>query len=247
MDCAHGCGCGCADGKPTPDRELGCPHGVGGDVTGEEEKRLGVPLAPDRAVARSHRDRWASSPFDAFVRRDPRVVSAAALAVTALVVAVALGAAPIGGAAAIALLVPAAVVDVEQRRLPDAWVGAALFTLIVTLTLQAAIAPPIDVGNPVGGALAMTLPVLTLHLVSPASMGFGDVKAAAVLGGAVGTVDWRLGAVALCVAALSGAIVGLAMRRRTIAFGPFLVFGAWCSLLGHQLILDGIFTAGATP
>jgi leader peptidase (prepilin peptidase)/N-methyltransferase len=56
----------------------------------------------------------------------------------------------------------------------------------------------------------MALPVLALHLLSPASMGFGDVKAAVVLGAAVGTVDARLAAVALCLAAAGGAAFGLA-------------------------------------
>lgn len=228
-------------------RRLWFRHGVWGDVVAEEEKPLGVPLIPDRAGARSRPTRWSGEYSDAFAAHDAGVVAAAALAVSALVVAVAVGAAPITGAAAIALLVPAAVVDIEQRRLPDLWIGAALVALIGTLALQAAIAQPIDVGNPVGGALAMTLPVLALHLASPASMGFGDVKAAAVLGAAVGTVDWRLGAVALCVAALSAGVVGLAMRLRTIAFGPFLVFGAWCSLLGHDPIVNGLFSGGATP
>ena len=77
------------------------------------------------------------------------------------------------------------------------------------------------------GRIAMAVPVLILHVVSPDSMGFGDVKAALVLGAAVGTIDWRLGAVALCLAALSGAVAGVLGRRRTIAFGPCLVFGAW--------------------
>jgi leader peptidase (prepilin peptidase) / N-methyltransferase len=179
------------------------------------------------------------------------VVGAAALSVAALIVAAVVGAVPLPAAAAVALLVPAAVVDVHRRRLPDIWVAAALTALVTTLAVGSAIGRPTDV-NPtitgvLGGSVAMALPVLVLHLVSPSSMGFGDVKAAAVLGAAVGTIDWRLGAIALCVGALVGAGVGLGTRRHTIAFGPFLVFGAWLALLAHPQILDAVFTTGATP
>jgi leader peptidase (prepilin peptidase)/N-methyltransferase len=188
--------------------------------------------------------------FDAFAAHDPRLVTVAALAVVALAVAVAVGVVPATGAAAIALLVPAAVIDVEQRRLPDVWVGAALVVLVAALAVESAFVHPVPgdvIRGSVGGALAMTLPVLLLHLVAPASMGFGDVKAAVVLGAAVGTVDWRLGAVALCLAAVSGAGLGVVTQQRTIAFGPFLVFGAWCSLLGNDLIVNGVFAGGTAP
>jgi leader peptidase (prepilin peptidase)/N-methyltransferase len=88
----------------------------------------------------------------------------------------------------------------------------------------------------------MALPVLALHLLSPASMGFGDVKAAVVLGAAVGTVDARLAAVALCLAAAGGAAFGLATRRRAIPFGPFLVVASLVVLLANNAIVAAIFT-----
>lgn len=217
----------------------------------EGERALGIPLIPDRALSRSQPARRSRAQSAAFESQRPIVVSTAVLSVATLVVAAAVGAVPPPAGAAVALLVPAAVVDVRRRRLPDVWVAAALAALVTTLAVGSAIGRPTDT-NPtmsamLGGAVAMALPVLLLHLVSPASMGFGDVKAAAVLGAAVGTVDWRLGAVALCLAALTGAAVGLTTRRHTIAFGPFLVFGAWFSLLAHQQILDALFTAGVTP
>jgi leader peptidase (prepilin peptidase)/N-methyltransferase len=100
----------------------------------------------------------------------------------------------------------------------------------------------VDIAGPIVGAVAMSIPVVALHLVSPASMGFGDVKAAMVLGGAVGTVDWRLGAVALCLAALTGSIAGVVMRRATIPFGPFLVAGALVACVAADPIIDAMFT-----
>jgi leader peptidase (prepilin peptidase)/N-methyltransferase len=131
------------------------------------------------------------------------------------------------------------------------WVVAALGALIVSLAADLAFGASTltdpALGALAAGAAAMALPVLALHLVSPASMGFGDVKAAAVLGAAVGTVDWRLGAVALCLAAFSGAGVGLLTRRRTIAFGPFLVFGAWFALLAREPLASAVLSGEVGP
>ena len=82
----------------------------------------------------------------------------------------------------------------------------------------------------------MAGPLLALHLVSPDAMGFGDVKASIVLGAALGSVDWRLGLVALSIGAGSAAAVGLARRLHTIAFGPFLVVSAAVTLVATTVI-----------
>ena len=215
---------------------------------GEEEMRVGVPLIPDRAVVRSTTAGRSDMSIGAFATRRRFETGVAASAAIVLAVAAAVGAVPVAGAVGIALLLPAAVIDVEQRRLPDTWVIAAIVGLATTLAVGSAVgaasgseAGAVDVA---GGAIAMAVPVLILHLVSPASMGFGDVKAAIVLGAAVGTIDWRLGAIALCLAAALGATVGLVTRRRTIPFGPFLVAGAWVVLLAHDPIAETLFTAG---
>jgi leader peptidase (prepilin peptidase)/N-methyltransferase len=175
------------------------------------------------------------------------MLGVASLAVIALAIAAAVGTVPVAGAIGIAMLVPAAVIDIEDRRLPDAWVGAGAVAVIVTLVVDSVVGQPNDTELLAGvalGALAMALPVLALHLLSPASMGFGDVKAAVVLGAAVGTADARLAAVALCLAAAGGAAVGLATRRRTIPFGPFLVGASLVVLLVHDPIVATIFAGG---
>ncbi len=209
---------------------------------------MGVPLIPDRAVVRSTTAGRSVVSIGAFATRRRFETGVAASAAMVLAVAAAVGAVPLAGAVGIALLLPAAVIDVEQRRLPDTWVIAAIVGLATTLAVGSAVGAangsevgPVDVA---GGAIAMAVPVLILHLVSPASMGFGDVKAAIVLGAAVGTVDGRLGVVALCLAAALGATVGLVTRRRTIPFGPFLVAGAWVVLLAHDPVAETLFTAG---
>jgi leader peptidase (prepilin peptidase)/N-methyltransferase len=208
---------------------------------------LGVPLFPGRVMSRSQVARHPGGQPIASHRR-PWSVGAAAAAIVTLTVAVAVGHLPLAGAAAVAMLVPAAVVDIEQRRLPDVWVGGALVVLIAALAAHWAIGDPVDteatLRNVLGGAAAMGFPVLVMHLASPGSMGFGDAKAAVVLGAAVGTIDWRLGGVALCLAALSGSIVGVLGGQRTIAFGPFLVTSAWVALLANEPIGRALFSGG---
>ena len=228
-------------GNPGPKRGLWFPHHIGGDGVGEEETGLGVPLIPDRADVRSTSTRW---PTDARSTVGRSLFGGGALAVIALAIAAAVGTVPVAGAIGIAMLVPAAVIDIDQRRLPDAWVAAGAIAVIVTLVVDSVVGQPNDtelLADVALGALAMALPVLALHLVSPASMGFGDVKAAVVLGAAVGTTDARLAAVALCLAAAGGAAVGLATRRRTIPFGPFLVVASLLVLLAHDPIVATIF------
>ena len=240
------------DGGDGHDGEGLCRGGRGVEVRGEGEERLGVPLIPDRAMSRSQLAGWLGGPAHASGAPRTRrrtIVVGALLSIFALAVAAAIDSAPLGAAAAVALLVPAAVIDIEQRRLPDAWVAASTSALVTAFLVGSTIGQPLDLGQSIGGAVAMALPVFVLHLVSPASMGFGDVKVAAVLGTAVGTIDWRLGAVALCLAALTGAAAGLVTRRGSIAFGPFLVFGAWFALLANSPIITGVFAgtiAGGT-
>jgi hypothetical protein len=104
-------------GHPPRADVLGFPVQLGGGVGGagrravraDKERRLGVPLIPDRAAARSF-ERGDTTPA---APRDRRVTGAAALAVSILVGATIAGIAPLPAAATLALLVPAAVIDVE--------------------------------------------------------------------------------------------------------------------------------------
>lgn len=169
---------------------------------------------------------------------------AAMAAIVALAAAAIGGAAPFASALAVGILVPAAVIDIQIQRLPDVWVASAALVFVAALVVSAAAGHDVDLIGVLIGAASMSTPVVALHLVSPASMGFGDVKASALLGAALGAVDWRLGVVALCLAGLLGATFGLAARRRTIAFGPWLIGAALVCLVAHEPILDSLFTAG---
>lgn len=116
------------------------------------------------------------------------------------------------GALVAAGLVGASLVDGPLRRLAGALVGALLY----------------------GGLL------LTMHLVSPQAMGFGDVRLATVVGAAVGWCSWRAdhGTLAAAqgvftaglVAGLLGSVAGIVLlvvrgRNQPFPFGPALAAG----------------------
>ena len=124
-------------------------------------------------------------------------------------------------------LLPAMLVDLIERRLPNRLVAAAALVGVTTLVAEVVVSDlsvaPADL---LLGALGMAGPLLLAHVVSPAAMGFGDVKVGVVTGSAVGLVDPILGLAALAIGSAATALVGVMRRRRTLAFGPGLLGGA---------------------
>ena len=230
-------------GKPTRERGLVSRDLPAGD--GEEKgNRLGVSArVPDRAVVRSLRvRRWGGSTVAD--RGSPTLVGVAVLSVLLVLVTALIDPATLPAIATVAALVPAAAIDVRERRLPDTWVLGAAFTLLSTTWLAWMLGQSFDARSMLLGASVMAGPMLLLHLLSPGSMGFGDVKAGVVLGAALGTLDWRLGLVALTLAAGLGVVVGAVRRSATIPFGPFLVLGATLAILGDDLWLAALSNGG---
>lgn len=138
---------------------------------------------------------------------------------------------PLAAVLPIAVLIAPAMVDVLDRRLPNRMVAAAALTGIVAAIITVVVGADIDLVAAALGSAAVAGPLLVMHLIAPRSMGFGDVKAAGVLGAAVGLVDPFYGLVALTVGSLIGAVAGLSARRATIPFGPALVAGAIVALM----------------
>lgn len=236
------------DRKPTPATEVVCRHDLEGEVTGEEGDTLGVvgPV-PDRVTARSQEIRLRGG----FVPALGIVMASAAVAavvLATLLIEVVQGSVPLASASAVAVMLGAAHIDMRERRLPDVWLGGAAFAFIAFAALAPllGVGAPVDVSGAALGAASMAAPLLALHLLSPDAMGFGDVKAAVVLGAALGALDWRLTIVALLVASLLGAATGLAARQRTIPFGPFLVLGTWVALIAHEPIVTHWLSGGPT-
>jgi len=166
-----------------------------------------------------------------------------AVALTGTLIALAsslLGPLPITTAITMCLLVPAALVDVVDRRLPDRMVLAAAGVGLAALWVEVA-AGAFDVARSgiALGALAMAGPLLVLHLLAPSAMGFGDVKTASVAGAALGLFDPMLGLVAIMLGSAMAATIGLVRRQRSVAFGPGLVGGSILAMALTPIILHG--------
>ncbi|MCG8966330.1 MULTISPECIES: prepilin peptidase [Streptomyces] len=132
-----------------------------------------------------------------------------------------------------------AVVDVRVRRLPDPLTLPLAGTALALLGVTALV--PEHAGQwttALLGTLALGTGYFVLFLVNPAGMAFGDVKLALGAGAVLGWYGWptlMLGTFAgfLLGALYGGALVvaGRAGRGTAIAFGPFLLAGAFLGVL----------------
>jgi leader peptidase (prepilin peptidase) / N-methyltransferase len=139
-----------------------------------------------------------------------------------------------------------AVIDIETQRLPNAIVlpaypvGFALLgaTSVLTGDLAAFL-------TATACALAFALIYAVPAFVRPGSMGMGDVKLAGVLGLFLGWLGVSSALVGLIGGFLLGGIAGLALllagRGRTakLAYGPWLLAGAWAGILLGEPIAAG--------
>jgi len=126
-------------------------------------------------------------------------------------------------AALLAVLVPAAVIDVRRRVIPNTLTAAGAVAGVALLTLlePAALATHAAAAAGAGGFF------LAAALLRPGELGMGDVKLAAVLGLYLGASVVP----ALLVALLAASAVGVAGRRSTLPLGPFLALGGVAGLL----------------
>lgn len=171
------------------------------------------------------------------------VVTAAIAAVLALAASPAYLPAvlPSGAIAVVAGATPAlAYFDVRLHRLPDriVWpsiaVGAAL--LAADTGLNGAFTPS---GTSAAATAVIGAAVFLVIRALPGSgLGFGDVKLAGLLGLAVGAIEPAAGPAALFIAVVSAGLAASflivtrrASMRDSLAYGPFLLFGAWTAVI----------------
>jgi leader peptidase (prepilin peptidase)/N-methyltransferase len=139
----------------------------------------------------------------------------------------------------ILLVVPAALIDIEHRVIPNKiTVPGVVLAIAIGLALDPAGEPErIVAGLAAGGFL------LLAALAYPGGMGMGDVKLAAVMGLCLGAAV----APAILIALLGGVGVGAAIvarkgaaegRKTAIPFGPFLAAGALVAIFAGQRIVD---------
>ena len=179
-------------------------------------------------TAVTHRIRWAWRSIGV-----PGQVLAAGAFVVCALVGVTWSPSSIAVGLSLATLVIAAVVDVVEHRLPNTLVGLALVPVVLTVALAGS---GYVLRSGLVAAALLGGPLLVTHLVSPAGMGFGDVKAGAVAGAALGLVDPQLAVLALVLGLATAASWGLVRRARTVPFGPGLVAGALAALVVARLV-----------
>ena len=142
-------------------------------------------------------------------------------------------------------LVSVTVIDFQRQIIPNYIVYPTIFVSIPLLAVAALAGG--DWGSfgraLMGGTLAW-LALLVIHLISPAGMGFGDVRLAFVLGMFLGWIDLAHVLTGLFLGVLLISAVGLvlaALRLRSlqehIAFGPFLAAGSILAVFAGDPIM----------
>jgi leader peptidase (prepilin peptidase)/N-methyltransferase len=144
-----------------------------------------------------------------------------------------------------AALVVLSVIDLEHYLLPNRVVYPLAGAMVVLLGVASFGDDDLAafVRGLAAGAVAFAV-FFVLHLVSPRSMGFGDVKLAFVLGLSLGWLGWNEVLLGLFLGFLYGAVVGLALlalrrreRNEALPFGPFLAAGALTAILVGDSII----------
>lgn len=183
-------------------------------------------------------DCWLSStPLACGLTRHPRRAAAVTIALPLVVVLAGQRAGSDDAALAItlfaAVLLLLAVVDWEQRRLPNVVVLPALAAAV------ALSADPLTAGLAAAAAFVVFLALYALgrRLYGPGALGMGDVKLAALVAAVVGpaAVAALLGGVLL---AGGGAAVGLLSGR--VGRGAALPYGSFLAVAGVVVLLWGL-------
>jgi leader peptidase (prepilin peptidase) / N-methyltransferase len=138
----------------------------------------------------------------------------------------------------ILLIVPAALIDLEYRIIPN---QITALGAVLALVLGLALDPAGEPGRLIAGAGAGGF-LLVAALAYPGGMGMGDVKLAGMMGLFLGSAV----APALLIALIAGVALGLVViyrkgaqagRKTAVPFGPFLALGALVAVfVGHQLV-----------
>jgi leader peptidase (prepilin peptidase)/N-methyltransferase len=192
---------------------------------------------------------WPVRVADAPVRAG-RTAPMVGAGVTAVLFVVLAHAAPLGAGLVAWLFYTASgvllsIVDLRHRLLPNA---ALLPVFVISAGLLAVtVALSGDWGafvRALAGAAVLFAVYLALALISPAGMGMGDVKFAAVVGLFLGFQGWP----ALLIGALAGFIIGalaalatlLVRRGSTVPFGPAMFAGSVVAVLWAD-IAESVF------
>jgi leader peptidase (prepilin peptidase) / N-methyltransferase len=141
--------------------------------------------------------------------------------------------------ALILIVVPAALIDLEHRIIPN---RLTLLGAIVAIVLGTALDPAGEPERLIAGIAAGGF-LLLAALAYPGGMGMGDVKLAGVMGLFLGRAVAPAILIALLAGVLYGALViarkgATAGRKTAVPFGPFLALGAIVAIYAGQPLID---------
>lgn len=145
-----------------------------------------------------------------------------------------------------AALVALSAIDLEHYILPNRIVYPLSLAMIVLLAIASLGDDDFDalVRGLEAGLIAFAI-FFVLHMISPRSMGFGDVKLAFVLGLSLGWLGWEEVLLGLFLGFLYGAVLGIVLivtrtreRNQALPFGPFLAAGALTAILVGDAIIN---------
>lgn len=142
-------------------------------------------------------------------------------------------------------LVSISVIDSQRQIIPNYIVYPTIFASVPLLALAALIQGEWDrFGQSMLGATLAWLALLAIHLVSPAGMGFGDVRLAFVLGLFLGWISLShvlaglfLGVALIAVIGVVLALFRLKSLQEHIAFGPFLAAGSTLAVFAGEPLI----------
>ncbi|MGN6162717.1 MAG: prepilin peptidase [Marmoricola sp.] len=129
-----------------------------------------------------------------------------------------------------------ALIDLDVHRLPDVIV---LPSYIVGAALLLIDWNPHALLRAVEGGAILFAFYYAIAVIAKGAMGFGDVKLAGLLGGAMAYWSWGTLLTGAFLAFIIGSVVGVLLislgkagRKTAIPFGPFMILGALAALLG---------------
>lgn len=138
-----------------------------------------------------------------------------------------------------------AIIDARTHRLPNALVLPLWAVCALLLAASTATGPSAEpLLRALLGSIVLFAVFLALRIASPRGMGGGDVKLAGVVGMLLAWIGWEVLVVGVAAGFVLGGLYGVillasrrANRRTAIAYGPWMLAGAW-------LVLGTSFLAG---
>lgn len=145
-----------------------------------------------------------------------------------------------------------ALIDLEHHLLPNAIVYPTFAVMLLTLTLSAMFAG--DYSRIVHGLMGMAAMGAFYFIVwfwKPGAMGFGDVRLSWVLGFTLAWYSWSALTVGAFAAFFFASVFGVGLlvaqkagKKTAVAFGPWMLAGAWTGLAVGEPLIDMYLSIG---